>query len=73
VVLHSEDDDAMDIDSGSRKKQVADGLDQYKLDEYDDEAKTSSTMIKLMIVLLIYCLLRYGHIQQYQRPDVLQR
>lgn len=43
--LRSEDDSAMDIDSGSRKKQGSDDLEQYKLDEYDNEAKASGMMI----------------------------
>ncbi|RDB25746.1 putative WD repeat-containing protein C17D11.16 [Hypsizygus marmoreus] len=34
-----EDDDAMDVDSGPKPKD--DDLSQYKLDEYDDDAKTA--------------------------------
>lgn len=45
VALRSEDDNAMDIDSGSRKEKGTDDLEQYKLDEYDDEAKSSSMII----------------------------
>jgi len=35
----------MDIDSASRKKQGLDDLEQYKLDEYDNEAKAPGMMI----------------------------
>ena len=45
MALRSEDDNAMDIDSGSRKEKGTDDLEQYKLDEYDDEAKSSSMII----------------------------
>ncbi|PPQ68646.1 hypothetical protein CVT26_002930 [Gymnopilus dilepis] len=38
-----EDDDAMDVDSGSAPKPKADDLAEYNLDEYDDDTKTLST------------------------------
>jgi len=38
----SEDDNAMDVDSGSTKpKPKSDDLSEYNLDDYDDDAKTT--------------------------------
>ncbi len=45
--LPSEDDGAMEVDSGTRKKQNTEDLSEYKLEEYDDDGKTSG--------LTIYC------------------
>ncbi len=72
---YSEDDEAMDVDSGATKKTNADDLSEYKLDEYDD-AKASSIQdfLPYLCSLLIHFFpFRYGDIQQYQGADLLQR
>jgi len=38
-ICSDEDNDAMDVDSAAKTK--GDDLAQYKLDEYDDDAKTA--------------------------------
>lgn len=66
MVLRSEDDIAMDVDLGSRGKQGSDGLEQYKLDDYDDEAKTSSMVVfQFSFYPLLIEIFRYGCIQQH--------
>jgi len=64
----------MDIDSASRKKQGSDDLEEYNLDEYDKEAKAPGMMIvQIYQFVMTYHSYRCGRIQQYQRPDLLQR
>ena len=40
VDCFSEDDDAMDVDSGSAPKPKTDDLAEYNLDDYDKESKS---------------------------------
>lgn len=46
--MTSEDDIAMEVDSGAQKKQNTEDLSEYKLDDYDDDdddGKTSGLTI----------------------------
>ena len=54
--MPSEDDIAMEVDSGAQKKQNTEDLSEYKLDDYDDDdGKTSGlsicwTALKLLLI-----------------------
>ncbi|KAF8896470.1 WD40-repeat-containing domain protein [Infundibulicybe gibba] len=43
VEISEEEDDAMDVDSGSKTKPKGDDLSQYNLDDYDEDVKTTAT------------------------------
>ena len=59
MVSRSEDDIAMDVDPGSRIKRGSEGLEQYKLDDYDDEAITSS-MYGCINLLILFSPMHLG-------------
>ena len=54
VDCFSEDDDAMDVDSGSAPKPKTDDLAEYNLDEYDDDTKTLCSLCRSRVTLNLW-------------------
>lgn len=44
LIVLSEDDEAMDVDSGAPPKKKVDDLTEYNLDDYDDDNVTAERM-----------------------------